>query len=56
MQSNMVVSQVGPPLKYQAVTKQIVAAISFALNTNLPPNHGACVKTQLHHIDGQLAL
>lgn len=56
MQSNMVVSQVGPPLKNQAVTKQIVAAISFALNTNLPPNHGACVKTQLHHIDGQLAL
>jgi len=26
---------VGPPLKNQAVTKQIVAAFSFILNTNL---------------------
>ena len=27
--------QVGPPSENQAVTKQIVAAFSFALNTNL---------------------
>ena len=27
--------QVGPPLENQAVTKQIVAASSFTLNTNL---------------------
>ena len=27
--------QVGPPLESQAVTKRIVAAFSFALNTNL---------------------
>ena len=27
--------QVGPPLKNQAVTKRIVAAFSFILNTNL---------------------
>ena len=31
----MVQAQVGPPSENQAVTKQIVAAFSFALNTNL---------------------
>ncbi|WP_290394223.1 hypothetical protein, partial [uncultured Duncaniella sp.] len=42
----------GPPLENQAVTKQIVAAFSFALNTNLNTTPRQLISSRfgIHHV------
>ena len=44
--------QVGPPLESQAVTKQLVAAFSFTLNTNLntTPRQLLSSRFGIHHV------